>query len=153
MKYTPLSESKDKPRAALLAFLVFFVFAANGQISKQEAAVANVVDALYGAMVDKDQAVLENLTADQLNYGHSSGLVENKQQFLDAVMNGPFDYLFIQKEEPSIIVSGKVALARHIFVTSALNNGLPVEVRIGNLITFQKQKGQWKILGRQAYKL
>jgi ketosteroid isomerase-like protein len=68
-------------------------------------------------------------------------------------MNGPFDYQSIQQEESSIIVSGKVALARHIFVTHALNNGLPVDVRIGNLLTFQKQKGQWKLLGRQAYKL
>jgi len=142
-----------KYRNSLLAVFVFYVLTACGQTSEASAQVEIKVDALYKAMVEKDEATLKNLTAEDLSYGHSSGNLEDKAQFIEAVMNGPFDYLSITPEDQKIILSGDVALVRHIFITNALNDGKPAEVRIGNLMTFQKQNGQWKLLGRQAYKL
>ncbi len=112
-----------------------------------------VVVKLYTAMVNKEKAVLQNLTSDKLTYGHSSGTLEDKSQFIEAVMNGSFDYISINPEDQKIIISGNVALVRHIFVTNALNEGKPTNVRIGNLMTFQKLNEEWKLLARQAYKL
>ncbi|RKN77927.1 nuclear transport factor 2 family protein [Ulvibacterium marinum] len=136
-----------------LILIAFCVFSAYGQTPETSSEVATKVDAIYQAMVDKDKSILENLTSDKLNYGHSSGTIEDKVQFIDAVINGSFDYISITPEEQKIIISGDVALVRHIFVTHALNDGKPTNVRIGNLMTFQKQNGDWKLLGRQAYKL
>lgn len=142
-----------KCKNSLLILFALNVFSACGQTSQTTAEVGAKVAALYEAMIDKDEMALKNLTADKLTYGHSSGTLENKTQFIDAVINGPFDYLSISPEEQKIILSGDVALVRHIFVTHALNDGKPTDIRIGNLMTFQKQNGEWKLLARQAYKL
>jgi len=142
-----------KYRNSLLAVFALYVLTACGQTSEINSAVEEKVDALYEAMVEKDEATLKNLTAENLSYGHSSGALEDKAQFIEAVMNGPFDYLSITPEDQNIILSGDVALVRHIFVTNALNDEKPVDIRIGNLMTFQKQNGEWRLLGRQAYKL
>ena len=37
------------------------------------------------AMVEGDKAKLEALVADELSYGHSAGVIESKQQFLDVI--------------------------------------------------------------------
>src|SRR5437660_6432730 len=44
--------------------------------SSDEAAVNEAVEALRKAMLDADRARLEELTSDQLSYGHSSGTLE-----------------------------------------------------------------------------
>lgn len=137
----------------LFIFFALFVFSACGQNPETSVDIKETVNTIYKAMVDKDEATLKNLTADKLTYGHSSGTLEDKAQFIDAVINGSFDYISITPEEQKITLSGDVALVRHIFVTNALNDGKPTDVRIGNLMTFQKQNGKWKLLGRQAYKL
>lgn len=142
-----------KYRNNFMILFILFALSSCGQTIDLDAEVETTVDALYKAMVDKDEATLKNLTADKLTYGHSSGTLEDKAQFIDAVMNGSFDYISITPEEQIIIISDDVALVRHIFVTNALNDGEPTDVRIGNLMTFQKQNGKWKLLGRQAYKL
>ena len=44
----------------------------------EEAAVDKAVEALRKALLEKDKARLEQLAADQLSYGHSSGKVRQK---------------------------------------------------------------------------
>lgn len=39
------------------------------------------------------------------------------------------------------------------FDSDAANSGKAVHVHIGNVLIFQKQDAQWKLLARQAYKL
>ena len=55
--------------------------------SDDEAAVNAAVEALTKAMLQADGPALERLVSDQLSYGHSSGLVETKAQFVDVVAN------------------------------------------------------------------
>lgn len=104
-------------------------------------------------MVDKDGKALENLTAKDLTYGHSSGKIENKAQYIDAVLNGTFVFSSIVPEEQNIHISGDTAIVRHIFVAEGSNDGEPADVRIGIMMTYQKQEGKWILLARQAYKL
>ena len=137
----------------LVLYLLPFFFMTACSYAQNNGDLETVVVKLYTAMVNKEKAVLQNLTSDKLTYGHSSGTLEDKSQFIEAVMNGSFDYISINPEDQKIIISGNVALVRHIFVTNALNEGKPTNVRIGNLMTFQKLNEEWKLLARQAYKL
>lgn len=111
------------------------------------------VNDLYSAMVEKDGESLETLVVDKLTYGHSSGTIENKKEYIDAVMNGTFDYISITPTDQEVFTSGDTAISRHIFVSKGINKGEPVDVRIGVMMTFQKLNGDWKLLARQAYKL
>jgi hypothetical protein len=115
--------------------------------------VAKVVDALGNAMVNRDRNSLENLSLDGMTYGHSSGKIETKDEFIDEVVNGPFDFISIEPSEQTIYVLEDMAVVRHIFNAQATNDGIPVSIRIGNMMVLKKQDDQWKILARQAYKL
>lgn len=103
-------------------------------------------------MVEKDTAVLQELTMEKLTYGHSSGTIENQSEYVDGVLNGAFQFSSITPVDQTVSTSGDIGLVRHIFEADGTNNGNPAKVRIGCLLIFQKE-GQWKLLARQAFKL
>ena len=116
-------------------------------------AVAAAVETLRKAMVDADKANLEKITADALSYGHSSGKVEDKAAFVDAIVTGKSDFKTIELADQAITISENVALVRHKLSGETNNDGQPGTVNLGVLLIWQKQKGQWKLIGRQAFKL
>ena len=121
--------------------------------SKQENEVAASIDALYKAMVDADKNALENLTAGELSYGHSSGKVEDKAAFVEGLLKGPFDFLTIDISDQTIKLVEKTAIVRHTFSSKILNKGSPDALKLAILLVWKKQKGKWKLLARQAVKI
>jgi hypothetical protein len=116
--------------------------------------VVSVIEQLNQAMVDRDEDTLRNLTMEELTYGHSSGTLEDKKAFVEAVVHGDFDFTSTATENQTVFFSGDdTAVVRHIFLIEALSKGQPVQIRIGNMMVLKKQKKQWKLLARQAYKL
>ena len=106
------------------------------------------------AMIDPTVELMKGLCAEELTYGHSSGLIQNKAEFIDDIVNGPFDFISLEAPEQTIHISGNTAIVRHIFLAKGTNAGEPVDVRIGNMQVYQKDKdGKLKLLARQAYKL
>lgn len=120
--------------------------------NKSVSDIEKTVTELYTAMVDRDKEVLEQLTMEKLTYGHSSGTLENKSQYINGVLNGAFQFSSITPKEQTVSVTGNVGVVRHIFEAQGTNNGQPANVRIGCLLIF-KREGRWKLLARQAYKL
>ena len=119
-----------------------------------EKEVALAVENLMKGFIDADKTILDNLTAEELNYGHSAGKVQNKTEFIDEVVSGkPLDYLKIDLEGQIIKVTGKTAVVRHIFNAETSSSGTPGKLRIGIMQVWQKQKGKWKLVARQAYKI
>jgi ketosteroid isomerase-like protein len=121
--------------------------------SGEEAAVNQAIEALRKAMVDADKARLEELVADQLSYGHSSGVIESKAQFVSVVAGKKTIYKSIALLEPATTVVGSNAIARHIFKAETEADGKPGSARVGVLQVWQKQDGRWKLLARQAFRL
>jgi hypothetical protein len=119
-----------------------------------QAAVAAAVEALNKAMVARDKAALEALTAPQLSYGHSAGRIETRQQFIDNVVGGPSQFRFITTSEQSIEMAHHDAIVRHLLVAETQDRaGTVTPVRIGVLQVWQKQGADWKLLARQAFRL
>ncbi len=121
--------------------------------TKDEKAIATAVESLRKAMVDADKATLESLAAEKLSYGHSSGLVENKTEFVDKIATGKSDFVTIELSEQTISVSGKTAVVRHLFNATTNDGGRPGAVKLKILLVWQKEKGGWKLLARQAVRL
>ena len=120
----------------------------------EQAVVARAVEALNKAMVARDKAQLEALSAPQLSYGHSAGRIENRQQFIDNLMTGPSQFRFINLSEQTVEVSGNEAIVRHLLVAETQNReGVVTPVRIGVLQVWQKQGADCRLLARQAYRL
>jgi hypothetical protein len=118
-----------------------------------ESAVAAAVDSLSRAIVNPEKALLEKITADELTYGHSSGLIQNKEEFIDDLINGDFDFSAVNTPDQNIYIVGETAIVRHIFSAEATNAGDTIDIRLGNVLVYQKQNGKWKLLARQAFKL
>lgn len=121
--------------------------------SKEDAAVNAAVENLKKAMVDGDKAGLEKITADKLSYGHSSGKIEDKTTFVDNIVTGKSDFVTIELTNQTVSVSGDAAIVRHTLSATTNDNGNPGNVKLNILLVWQKQKGQWKLLARQAVKV
>lgn len=141
-------------RTTILLFLINFTIISTAfSQSKDEKAVTDVVEQLRVAMVNADKAALENLTSDKLSYGHSGGHVEGKEEFVQKIVSGASDFVTIDLTEQTISISDKVAVVRHILTAKTNDNGKPGDVHLKVLMVWQKQKGGWKLLARQAVKM
>jgi ketosteroid isomerase-like protein len=118
-----------------------------------EAAVSQAVEELRKALLEKDKARLQQLTVEQLSYGHSDGRVQTKPEFVDGVMAGRAVVKSLTFPDLKVTVAGNAAIARHIYASESETDGKPNSVRIGVLAVWQKQDGSWKLLARQGYKL
>lgn len=141
-----------KKKGLLFVFMMFVVTNIYSQ-SQAEQAVATAVATLHGNVVNPDRKALDMLVSSDLSYGHSAGKVENKEQFIDFLFNGPFKFTSINTADQTIKVTGKDAIVRHIFMGKATNAGVPTEIRIGNLMIWRKEGGTWRLLARQAFRL
>jgi len=121
--------------------------------SADEEAVARAVDTLTRAMLDVDRAVLDRLTAPELSYGHSAGRIENKQEFIAALVNRTSVFKRINLTQQSVAVAGNDAIARHIMDADTESDGRISPVHIGVMQVWVKRGGDWLLLARQAYRL
>jgi ketosteroid isomerase-like protein len=142
-----------KKIALFFAFLAVLASPAVQAQSKDETAVAAAVASLRKLMVDPNKAALEKITADELSYGHSSGKVQTKAEFIEALTSGSSDFVSIDLTDQTIKLAGNTAIVRHTLSASTNDGGKPGTVKLGILTIWQKQKGQWKLLARQAVKL
>lgn len=135
----------------LLAFISCHSIA---QSSLKKEDVLNTLNQFDRAMINRNSEVLSFLTSEKLSYGHSSGNVQDKNQFLDDALNGPFEFISIENEDQSVTISKNTGIVRHILTADARNNGNQAKVRIGVIMVFQKNDaGKILLLARQAYKL
>ena len=147
-------------RIILLIFPILLCCCDNKQqqaVSPQssEADVAAAVEQLMKGFTAADESILKSITADELVYGHSSGKVQNKSEFVaEIISRQPLVYFNIKPLEQTIQLSGDVAVVRHIFTAETKNvDDEPGSLRIGNVLIWQLQSGKWKLLARQAYRL
>lgn len=136
----------------LLSLLVLIVSVLPAQ-NRNENDVANAVEQLRKAMVDADPAMLDKLAASKLSYGHSGGHIDDKTTFVQKIVSGKSDFTTLEFRDQSITVSKNVALVRHKFNATTNDNGEPGQVHLAVLLVWQKQRGYWKLLARQAIKI
>ena len=118
--------------------------------TKAEIDVANAVETLRKAMVDADKNVLDKIATTELSYGHSSGKVEDKTAFVEALTSAKSDFVKIDLTEQTIKMAGKTAIVRHKLAGDIKDGGKPASVKLLILQIWQKQGAGWKLLARQA---
>lgn len=134
----------------LFAFvaLSFSVFAQNSQQK-----VATATEFLRQALISGNQTDLEKITANNLSYGHSSGKIQNKMEFVNTLVSKQSDFVTIDLKDQTIKITGKTAIVRHLLYAITNDGGKPGEVKLGIMLVFEKQHGEWVLLARQAYKI
>ncbi len=136
----------------LVGFMCLFSGYVAASTASDEQDVAKAVDKMTQAMLHKDIATLNALTSDNVTYGHSSGKIQNKQEFVADIETGRSGFKTLQMLNQKIKMNGDTALVRNHFSAQAVNSGVEVPTEIENFQIWQKQKGQWLLIGRQAFK-
>ena len=143
----------------VVTFAGVLAFAASSRSSRlfaqsnDEAAVLAAVEALNRAMLAADRAQLEALVADQLSYGHSSGTIQTKTQFVDVIANKQTIY-------KSIVLDRADDRARRQRRDRAPCRGgrgqgrrqIGGRQRSAFCRSGSSHDGRWKLLARQAFK-
>lgn len=123
-------------------------------IAQSQKEVETAVLQLKAAMLAEDTESLQKLTSKNLRYGHSTGKIENQEEYLAVFKSGNTDYTVWDITEQEIQLEGKnLALVRHKVSAKIQTNGVPNNLKIGLLMVWVKEKGDWKLLARQAFRL
>lgn len=120
---------------------------------KSEIEVGNSVELLRKFMIDPDSIQLSNLLSDQLSYGHSSGKIESKSEFLANLLNGNSDFTEIVLSDQKITGTENTAVVRHNLTAKTIDKGVPGNIKLHIMTVWVKEKKQWKLFARQATRL
>ena len=105
-------------------------------------------------MLGADKAKLESLVSDQLSYGHSGGVIQDKKDFVEVIASKKSVYKSIELRKQTVAVAGNNAIVRHAWESeSGTGDGKWNVSKIGVLQVWQKEPGGWKLLARQAFKV
>ena len=122
-----------------------------GTKTGKESAVSAAVESLRKAMIAGDKAGLDKLAAAELSYGHSSGRIENKDEFIEALVSGKSGFSSIELSDQTVDIVDGVALVRHVFNGKRKADGSNMKLSI--LTVWLERQNAWKLLARQAAKL
>ncbi len=120
--------------------------------ANDSAALTQAIEKFYNAIRDKNAAAFEPLLTQDVTYGHSSGRIEDKAQFIANVMDPKTKWKAIYGANQSNTISGDTAVSRHIMAGENEREGKPGTSSMNAMMVWQKQGGAWKLLVRQAYK-
>lgn len=136
----------------LTLFLFFSISVAFAQSEKE---VETAVQNLRTAMLAEDATALKSLTSENLSYGHSSGMIENQEEFVAVFASKKSDYQKWDVSDQTISFNGKdLAIVRQNVkgeIVSTVNNTTN-NLNLGLLMVWVKEKGEWKLLARQAFR-
>lgn len=113
--------------------------------------IVNLYHDMYEAMVSKDEAELDRIHDSSFILIHMTGMRQNKQEYIRAIMNGTLNYYAEQTESMEIQIAGDTAiLSGHSNVTAAVFGGGKNTWRLALQLDIRKTNGTWKIARAQA---
>ncbi len=99
------------------------------------------------AAIKQDKIGLDRWLADDLSYAHSSGLTQNKAEYIAAVTKGPSHYENFQESETKITIYGTAA------VLTGLEDVKPHKgesYRVRTLEVYVQHNGRWQMAAHQS---
>jgi hypothetical protein len=132
--------------------VVFFTMVGYGQL-KQTKNLTHAFEQLIANMIDPVQQELENILADSLSYGHSGGLVETKNNFIEKLIGGKSDFVSIEITDQKIQLYKNTGIITHNLSAVTNDNGKPGTVKLHVLLVWVKKGKLWQLAARQAVKI
>ena len=113
---------------------------------------AETVEAFRKAMIASDHAAFDALCAAQLSYGHSTGKIQTKEEFIADATSGKAKWKVLEFANMRNTIAGPNAISRFTLNGELENDGKVTPIGIGVLMVWQKQGNAWKLLARQGFK-
>jgi hypothetical protein len=140
-----------------LSFVLCFLAGFNAVYSLppqgEESKLKILLEEFRKAMQDPDEKKLNELLSSQLTYGHSNGMLDTKESLISNYVSGKANFDDLEFSEISIIENASTAIIRHSLKAKSLDAGKePSVVFLKVMLVWTKEKGNWKLLARQAVK-
>lgn len=106
------------------------------------------------AIMEKDVSQLDLLLADDLIYGHASGVLDTKSSYLEKVGSGKQIYKSLEQKNVLVRLLGSDAAVTHswMHVTGTNPNG-SFDDKVMMLHVWIKRDNSWKLVGHQTAKV
>ena len=101
-------------------------------------------------MMKKDGAALARLYHEDLSYGHSSGLVENKAEAVNHIITTKADYAAVDLIDTKVKIQGTLALVNGRVNYRQVTDGKANDVRMFVLHVWLRTPQGWQMIGRQS---
>ena len=102
----------------------------------------------------KDSLALEDLFAKKSSYGHSGGKIETREEAIAAISKNKSVYTDTAVSNINVVINDDVAVVRHLFKAAEKKaDGTASPLNLSLMLVWVKEKGKWRLMGRQAVKL
>jgi ketosteroid isomerase-like protein len=99
----------------------------------------------------KDSLTLEDLFASKATYGHSHGNLQTREQAIAGVSKNKSVYTDTAVSNITVLIQKDVAIVRHLFKATETNvQGKVTPLNFTMMLVWIKEKGKWRLMGRQA---
>jgi len=124
----------------------------NGEAAAK-AEVAAAMQAWKHAMMTKDEKGLDKVFNVNLQYGHSTGEVQDKPTTIKRDMGSPNTYTGIEFTDTKMSIYGNVAVVNGKNIFHIMMNGKPSDISFNALAVWVKDsKMGWQLRARQVVK-
>ena len=125
-------------------------YAAPPSDPKAEKEVMAAMEAWRQALMRKDGAALAKLYHEDIRYGHSSGLVEDKKTAVNHIVTTKADYAAVDLVDTTISVQGNFALVNGRVNYKQVTDGTATDVKLHVLHVWVRTPQGWQMIGRQS---
>jgi Domain of unknown function (DUF4440) len=119
----------------------------------ERVAILAALDHLEQAVIHKDGHGLEELYADDLSYGHTTGEVLDKAKTVQRNLDPTQHYSSIDVTDVAVRSYGSYALVTHKIAFHLIKDSGPQVANLGGLDIWIKKTHGWQLLARQLTKL
>lgn len=135
-----------------LSFLLLLVaFAAQAQDKQEMKLVERTYLLSFTVFGTKDNQTLEDLFAKTATYGHSHGNLQTREEAISGISKNQSTYTDTSIKNIKVLVEGKTAIVRYLFKAKEnKKDGTVVPLNFSMMLVWVKEKGKWRLMGRQA---
>ena len=125
-------------------------YAAPPSDPKAEKEVMAAMEAWRQAIMKKDGAALAKLYHEDIRYGHSSGLVEDKKTAVNHIVTTKVDYAAVDLIDTQISVHGNFALVNGRVNYKQVTDAKATDIKLHVLHVWVRTPQGWQMIGRQS---
>jgi ketosteroid isomerase-like protein len=104
----------------------------------------------FKAICDADIDLLNDFLHDSLVYAHTSGNVETKTDFIEALASGKRRYSQFDVIEASVRESGDLAITHGVAQCLLVSKGVTKDFKIRYLSCMLFERGRWQLVNWQS---
>jgi len=135
----------------LVIIFVATAIISNAQSKQEKELIARTYLLSHTVFGTKDSLTLEDLFAKQASYGHSHGNLQTRAEAIKGISQNKSKYTDTSVTILKVIIEDDVAIVRHLFKANEnKSDGTVTPLNFTMMLVWVKEKGKWRLMGRQA---